>query len=223
MSDLWVFGYGSLMWRPGFPFEETCRARLAGYARQLCISSIVYRGSCDRPGLVFGLDHGGVCDGVAFRISAEHNRSALAYLHQRELVTGAYRVRRESAALMDGSRRQVMVLCFVADRRSRQYAGGLPITTQAEIVRTSRGQSGSNLAYFASTLQHLVELGIRDRALERLAGIVGVRRLALASATEDVPRRVAVGGMLWRRALLRRLPPPRALACPHFRTVAPRR
>ena len=89
--DLWIFGYGSLMWRPGFTHAERARARLDGYHRAFCISSTHHRGDALRPGLVLGLDRGGACEGVAYRVPAAEARTVLAYLRERELISGVYR------------------------------------------------------------------------------------------------------------------------------------
>src|SRR5436305_15171687 len=90
-GDLWVFGYGSLMWRPGFEFVERVPARLIGEHRALCVYSFVHRGTPEKPGLVLGLDRGGACRGVAFRVAAEHRASSVGYLREREQVTSVCR------------------------------------------------------------------------------------------------------------------------------------
>ncbi len=169
MSDLWVFGYGSLMWRPGFSPQEAVQARLCGLHRSLCIYSWVHRGTQAVPGLVLGLDRGGSCVGTAFRIPSDNAESVVAYLRARELVTNVYLETRRRIMLEDGTGRQVEALVYKVDRQHVQYAGRLPIDVQAEIVRTGRGESGHNLDYVLSTARHLEELGIRDHPLERLA------------------------------------------------------
>lgn len=173
MSELWVFGYGSLMWNPGFPYEEAHHAVLTGHHRALCVYSTEYRGTPGRPGLVFGLDQGGSCEGVAFHVPAPSRQWTLAYLAERELITGIYRLGHRTVALEDGSGRHVSALCCLVERRHPQYAGRLPIAEQAAIVRSSRGRSGLDLDYVLSTHRHLRELGIRDRALDRIVGMIG--------------------------------------------------
>ncbi|MEZ5925650.1 MAG: gamma-glutamylcyclotransferase [Hyphomicrobiaceae bacterium] len=173
MSDLWVFGYGSLMWNPGFPYEEAQHAVMTGYHRALCVYSGEYRGTPERPGLVFGLDQGGSCEGVAFLVPAPSRPATLAYLAERELITGIYRLVHRNVALEDGSGRQVSAVCCIVERTHPQYAGRLRLADQARIVRSSRGRLGLDLDYVLSTHRHLVELGIRDRALDRLIGLIG--------------------------------------------------
>ena len=164
-DTLWVFGYGSLMWQPGFAFEERAKALLHGYHRALCVYSVIHRGTTERPGLVLGLDEGGSCQGIAFRIAAHQAKSTLAYLRAREQGTAVYIESTQQVALLDGSRRSVDALCFVADRAHPQYAGRLSSEDQARLVARASGQSGENLEYVQRTLEHLVELGIEDRGL----------------------------------------------------------
>lgn len=169
MTDPWIYGYGSLMWRPGFDYEEAVIAELPGHHRALCVHSIVHRGVPRRPGLVLGLDIGGVCHGMAFRIKPESKRNVRAYLRARELNTNVYAERQKNIVLCDGSRRVVRATCFVVNRNHRQYAGRLPLAYQAHILRVSKGRSGWNIEYFLNTLQHLRELDIFDAELERLS------------------------------------------------------
>jgi len=172
---LWVFGYGSLMWQPGFPYVESRRARLEGYSRAFCVYSLHYRGTRDRPGLVLGLARGGTCDGVAFRVADEDAQSVRAYLHARELIYGVYREALLPADLAGpGQSETVDVLTYIAETRHPSFAGNLSLTRRAAIIRAARGKAGSNLAYFAATLRKLHELGIRQLDLERLAVCAGV-------------------------------------------------
>ncbi len=172
---LWVFGYGSLMWQPGFPYVEARRARLDGYARAFCIYSLHYRGTQERPGLVLGLARGGTCDGVAFRI-ADHDASVVrAYLHARELIYGVYREASLPAELAGpGQPETIDVLTYIAETGHPSFAGSLPLARRAAIIRAARGKAGSNLAYFVATLRKLHDLGIRQPDLERLAVCAGV-------------------------------------------------
>lgn len=171
-GELWVFAYGSLMWRPGFPFEDAEPARLTGAQRSLCVYSVVYRGTPQRPGLVLGLEPGGACEGLAFRVPPQHAREARSYLRAREQVTLVYREAMRRVELMD-SLQEVHALCYLVDTRHPQYAGRLPIERQAHIVRHSRGRAGSNVDYVVNTVVHLREAGIRDARLERLLGALG--------------------------------------------------
>jgi cation transport protein ChaC len=164
MEDFWVFGYGSLMWKPGFPFEERQIARAYGYRRSLCIRSWVHRGTRERPGLVLGLDRGGSCKGVAFRVSEAEREGVIAYLRERELVTNVYLERFAQAQLTDG--RWIRTLIYVADPAHEQFERPSSPEAAAGIVATAVGASGDNLDYVRNTVTHMRELGIRDHWLE---------------------------------------------------------
>ena len=202
MSDLWVFGYASLIWKPGFPFAESRRATLVGFHRALCVFSVRYRGSSQRPGLVFGLDAGGSCGGVAFRVAPEEVNATTAYLRDREQVTGAYRAERRLVELAHGGG-EVRALCFIANRHHRQYAGGLPVATQVRVVRASHGASGPNAEYVINTADHLAELGVRDPHVAHIAARLGRCTGRAAYPRRDVPP----------------LPPDRALRCGYQRNL----
>ena len=167
MGDFWVFGYGSLIWRPGFAHVETRRARLYGYRRSLCVYSFVHRGTRERPGLVLGLDRGGSCIGLAFRVPGELRDEVLAYLRERELVTSVY-LERVLDIRLDGGE-MVQAVAYIVDRQHQQYAGGLDAAHAASVVRGAIGQSGNNEDYVVSTVEHLKALGIRDHWLEEVA------------------------------------------------------
>ncbi len=162
----WVFGYGSLMWRPGFDYVERQPARLHGYHRAFCVYSHVHRGTPDRPGLVLGLDRGGSCKGVAFRIADRDWPHVVRYLSEREQVTAVYVDVRVPVRLLDGGGREpVTALTYIADRQHYQYAGVLDTEHQARIVLGGRGRSGPNEEYLERTVAHLEELGIHDPKL----------------------------------------------------------
>jgi cation transport protein ChaC len=167
---LWVFGYGSLMWRPGFPYLERRHAHLHGYHRALCVLSHVHRGTPEWPGLVLGLDRGGGCRGVAFRVAPQEAAETLAYLRAREQVTGVYLERRLPVRL-DGERGEAKVeaLAYVVDRHHPQYAGRLPEGELLRLVRQGVGVSGANPDYVRQTHAHLVEMGVTDPVLAHLA------------------------------------------------------
>jgi glutathione-specific gamma-glutamylcyclotransferase len=167
MDEFWVFGYGSLMWRPGFAFEGVEQARLFGYHRALCVASHVHRGTPERPGLVLGLDRGGSCHGLAFRIAPEQRAAVLEYLRARELVNNVYLERTISAALKSG--RRVHALAYVVDRRHGQYAGALSAQEAARRVTGAVGISGANEDYVLNTVAHLRQMNIRDPWLENVA------------------------------------------------------
>lgn len=162
-EDLWVFGYGSLIWRPGFPFVESARASVHGYHRSLCIFSHVHRGTPERPGLVLGLDHGGSCEGIAFRVAADARAQTIAYLRERELVTSVYIEKTVPLLFADGG--GVDALAFIVDRDHAQYAGRLPPDEMTRLVAGGVGLNGDNPAYVRNTFEHLQRLGIHDPEL----------------------------------------------------------
>ena len=166
-DDLWVFGYGSLMWRPGFRFVERHRAQLHGYHRSLCIFSHVHRGTPEAPGLVLGLDRGGQCRGVAFRVAAGEAEATIAYLREREQATSVYLERHVRVRLDDG--RETRAVTYVADRHHAQYAGRLPAADLLRLVRQGRGISGANPDYVHATHQQLIEIGVSDPILAGIA------------------------------------------------------
>jgi cation transport protein ChaC len=163
----WVFGYGSLIWRPGFAFVRSERALLKGAHRSLCIYSHTYRGTPEVPGLVFGLARGGSCGGMAFAVDDAQWPETLQYLRDRELLGGVYREAMRPVKLSSGT--LVSALAYVVDEASAHYAGRLTIAEQVELVRRGFGDSGANTDYVLNTAEHLQLLGIRDRALEELA------------------------------------------------------
>jgi len=167
MADLWVFGYGSLMWRPGFAFRERVPARLVGEHRALCVYSFVHRGTPEKPGLVLGLDRGGACRGLAFRVAPADREQVVAYLREREQVTAVYLERRREVRFADNT--SAMALTYLVDRAHAQYAGKLDEATQFRIVEAAAGMSGANRDYVLNTARHLRELGMPDRLLDRLA------------------------------------------------------
>ena len=168
-EDLWVFGYGSLIWRPGFEFVEKAPARLIGAHRALCVFSHVHRGTPERPGLVLGLDFGGACRGVAYRVTGKLRAETVAYLRAREQVTSVYRETVRSITLLTEPQRRVDALVYMIDRGHVQYAGRLDLATQLRLVRQGHGQSGPNRDYVLSTVHALEALGLYDRDLHLLA------------------------------------------------------
>ncbi|MEM7044652.1 MAG: gamma-glutamylcyclotransferase [Pseudomonadota bacterium] len=165
-SPEWVFGYGSLMWKPGFDHLAASEARLHGYHRSLCVYSWVHRGTQQQPGLVFGLDQGGACKGIAFRFAPDREAEILAYLDARELVTDVYRRKRLLITTETG---RVPAWCYVVRRNHPQYAGKLPEADLLALVENSRGRSGHNRDYVLSTVAHLEELGVDDSTLKSVA------------------------------------------------------
>ena len=167
-ADFWVFGYGSLMWRPGFPFVEMQAARVAGFRRDMCFLSIHYRGTAETPGLVCGLmeDPGAICQGRAFRIAPESVATVVAYLDDRELITSIYQPRDLTAVLADGA--VVAARTYVADTLHAQFVGQWTDPEKAAAIAAGRGSEGRSLDYLASLVGHLDELKIGDDHLRRL-------------------------------------------------------
>lgn len=180
---VWVFGYGSLMWRPGFAFIERRVARLHGYHRHFCVWSHRYRGSPRVPGLVLGLDHGGSCRGVAYRIASDQSEQVLAYLHEREMITGVYRPSRLEMTVVDDTnrRRRIAAQTYVVDRAHPQYAGALSDAELAALVLQGVGTAGPCLDYLINTVGHLGKIGIPDRRLERMLALVEEMRAGRAA------------------------------------------
>lgn len=162
----WVFAYGSLMWRAGFPFEAVEDARLHGYHRSLCVYSWVHRGTPERPGLVLGLDRGGSCRGRAYRFIPGREAESLAYLDGRELVTNVYVRKRLRLLLPKGP---VHAWCYVVRRDHEQYAGQLEQSDLLRLIRQGEGRSGRCDDYLLSTVAHLEAMGILDGPLHDLA------------------------------------------------------
>jgi len=180
-GDLWVFGYGSVMWRPGFDYMERRPGRLHGYHRALCVWSWFHRGSPNSPGLVLGLDVGGSCNGIAYRVDASDKHAAADYLYRRELVTDGYEAMLVRVYLNDGPvtaavtapvTAPVTALCFRANRQHPQYAGKLDHGHAADVVHQSKGNSGANSDYVASAVEQLQGMGINDRALANINRLV---------------------------------------------------
>jgi len=168
-NGFWVFGYGSLLWQPGFTYADRQIARMQGYTRSFCMRSIHHRGSDAQPGLVLALDRhdAGHCDGLAFQIEARHADATLAYLRQRELVSSAYLEQIHPVALRSGG--QVQAVTYVIDPDHIQYCGGLALEDQAAIIATAVGGRGPNTEYLYNTASHLCDLGIEDSDLSWLA------------------------------------------------------
>jgi cation transport protein ChaC len=176
MADgFWVFGYGSLIWRPGFDFEDKRLATLAGYRRAFCMASIMYRGTPEAPGLVLALDRdaAGSCRGVAYRVPGRAAAATLDYLRARELVSYAYDETRLPVRLDGGP--EVEALAYVSNPDHPQYRGGLSLEAQAEVIARAEGPNGPNSDYLLNTVDSLEALGLHDPELVRLAELVRAR------------------------------------------------
>ncbi|HSS69099.1 MAG TPA: gamma-glutamylcyclotransferase [Casimicrobiaceae bacterium] len=172
-SDWWIFAYGSLLWNPLFPFEDARPATLAGRHRRFCLWSLASRGTATQPGLVLGLDQGGSCQGVAYRLPARCAKDELALLWRREMVLGAYRPLWVSVKY---HAKPLTALAFVVDRGHRQYTGKLTLSEQAHVLASAAGAFGSSADYLEHARIALVTHGIIDPYLEKLAAMVARRR-----------------------------------------------
>jgi cation transport protein ChaC len=172
-SDVWIFGYGSLMWNPGFAYCEAAPALLRGYHRRFCVYSHSYRGTPERPGLVLGLDRGGACRGIAFRVPAVDVEAALSYLWEREMRDRSYRMVALPVATPAGV---VEARAFVVDPAHPHYAGRLPLEETARLILQGVGGRGPCRQYLDNTVHQLEALGVIDGPLHRLAA--KVRELA---------------------------------------------
>jgi cation transport protein ChaC len=173
----WVFGYGSLMWRPGFSFVEMQAARVAGFVRDMCFLSIHYRGTAEIPGLVCGLMEGpGVCHGRAFRIADAAAAEVIAYLDERELITDIYHPRTLKVTLADGA--VVNARAYVADTTHAQFVGGWSDADKAAAIVAGCGSQGRSLDYLANLVAHLDELGIGDGHMHRLLELARLKDAA---------------------------------------------
>jgi glutathione-specific gamma-glutamylcyclotransferase len=178
-GDLWVFGYGSLMWRPGFAYLERVSARLIGLHRALCVFSFVHRGTPERPGLVLGLDRGGMCRGVAYRVATAARVATIDYLRSREQVTSVYLETTRQIELEDSAKRRVRALCYIVDRSHVQYAGRLTHAESLHHIRQGHGRSGANRDYVLETVRALDALGYRETDLHLLAEGLGNQKSAI--------------------------------------------
>lgn len=168
---MWVFGYGSLIWHPGFPVAEQRIARARGWHRSFCMRSIHHRGTEAAPGLVLALDAapGAYCDGVAFRVAPGAEAETLAELRARELVSSAYL---ETTLPVQAGDQTLDCLTYVIDPDHVQYCGCLALEDQAQIIARASGGRGPNRDYLWNTADHLAELGIADPDLAWLAARV---------------------------------------------------
>lgn len=165
-EDLWVFGYGSLIWNPAFDYEEKSVALLRGWHRRFCLKMFIGRGTPETPGVMLALDKGGACRGVAFRIGAAKIRQELGLLWQREMYGGAYNAR---WVWLESGGKRIRAVTFVINRRHPRYIKELSVEQTAALIATGCGDLGSCREYFENTVAHLRQMGVRDTALMRIA------------------------------------------------------
>jgi cation transport protein ChaC len=166
-ADLWVFAYGSLIWNPGFPFRSREPATLIGYHRRYCIRSMIYRGTPEAPGLVLGLEKGGRCEGVAYRVAAELAWTTMQYLRERELITSVYSETVVRIETREGVRREAVT--YVANPAHAQYAPTSEFDAMVAIIASAAGIAGANYEYAMNTWANLSGLGIDDPHVAAIA------------------------------------------------------
>ena len=186
-EDRWVFGYGSLMWRPGFPHLDRQPASHQGRRRAFCIYSVHHRGTPERPGLVLGLAPGGSVRGVAYRVAEEDWAEVYAYLLEREQPTETYVEARIPVRLADG--RRVRALTFLSDRSHPQWAGALTLDEQADLIAGAAGLSGRNVDYLRDLVEHLRAERVDDVCMTRLLHMVEEREALTAAEAAPTPLR----------------------------------
>lgn len=170
IDDLWVFGYGSLMWRPGFDYVEKAPALCVGYQRSFCIYSHIYRGTPEKAGLVLGLDEGGKTYGMAFRIAKDKQVEVMEYLREREQINDVYFEVLHPLNIMGHG--EIKAVFYVATPGHEQYAGDLSLADQAEIIADASGQMGANSDYLFNSHDVLMGLEIWDEKLAKLSEMV---------------------------------------------------
>jgi len=182
LQPLWVFGYGSLIWNPGFAWTRRVTARMDGFHRSFCMRSIHHRGTIEAPGLVLALDAavGAHCTGVAFEVAPQIAEETLEYLRARELISAAYLETLQLLTLEGGA--QVEAVAYVIDRAHAQYCGGLPLEEQAQIIARAVGGQGRNRDYLHQTARHLRDLGLPDTELDWLSHRVAALAQSLAAS-----------------------------------------
>ena len=164
-SDVWVFGYGSLMWNPIIRVAESRVAKVQGFYRHFCLRQTLGRGTPEKPGLMLGLDEGGCCTGVAHRVAAAEVESEIGLLWQREMLSGAYRPHWIEA---EAGAETLRALTFVVDRTHKRYEGLLPVETVAQRIANAEGVLGTNRDYLYRMAKHLSELAVVDDDVARL-------------------------------------------------------
>ena len=169
-NDIWLFAYGSLLWNPNFKFIEAKPALLRGYHRSLCIYSFRYRGTPNKPGLVMGLDHGGACRGIAYRVAEKQAKSVLQEVDKREMTYRVYIRKKLSLKLYEVRKlsHSVLGFAYIVNRNGSQYASKLGVVDTLRLIRQGHGSMGSSLDYLEKTISHLDSIGLPDRKLELL-------------------------------------------------------
>lgn len=171
-ANFWVFAYGSLIWNPAINWDARHRCTVEGYHRSFCFWTMLGRGDENQPGLMLGLEPGGECTGVAYRIAAEALATELDILYRREMVSYAYQPTWTKAACLDQSGESVDALTFVVDPNTERFCGKLQQDTVAHTLSVAEGALGKNCDYLFQLVDHLDELDLQDNAMTQLAALV---------------------------------------------------
>ncbi len=171
-KDVWLFGYGSLMWNPTIHYVERRAAKLYGYHRQFCLWTHMGRGTPEQPGLMLGLQSGGSCNGIAYRVEADIADHELSVVWNREMVSGAY-VPKIVQIRTNGA--PVNAIAFVINQNHDRYAGRLPDETIVDAIAKAEGPIGRCCNYLFNTVENLDELGIGDGPMHSLCRAVRKR------------------------------------------------
>ena len=174
-SEVWIFAYGSLMWRPEIPFAEQRIGHLSGWRRSFCLWQWRYRGTRERPALMLALEEGGACTGVLYRLGGPSQRDQLISLWRREMTGRGYV---PSWVEVDDGGGPIRAITFLANLGGARYAGRLPVETVAEHIATACGHAGPNAAYLLETWRYCRRAGIEDAYIETLQALVAERLTA---------------------------------------------
>ena len=181
-EDLWVFGYGSLMWKPEMEYVESRMGRISGWHRRFCLWQWRYRGTTAKPALMLALDRGGSCRGVAYRLSSPDIAAKVRAVWRREMIGRGYEPRWATVLTSDGP---IVAATFVANRKGPRYAGRLTDVDVANYIASACCHIGPSAEYLLETVRHCEGIGVRDPMLRRLERLVAARLDSLLKADDE--------------------------------------